>query len=112
MYQDRVCSLGDGLPSVQGGDETVHLQALLVPQGVPASALVQVEVCQVAITIRDLAGCLVLETAPLLIPKHQLEELVLSYPPWQAPTAQSCSEQAPAHQSPTVEGVEARIDIP
>ena len=79
---------------------------------VSGSGLAQDAVYQLAITVRDRAASRIQERVYLVLPHTQPVTLRLSSLPWQAPTTPPRPEQALDGQLPTVEGVEARIDIP
>ena len=79
---------------------------------VSGSGLAPDVVYQIAVTARSRVGYRILERVSLELLPDQPVALRLSCLPWQAPTALPSSGQALVGQLPTVEGVEARIDIP
>ena len=79
---------------------------------VSGSGLAQDVVYQIAVIARDRVGCRILERVSLELPPDRPAELRLSCLPSQGPTVQLKIEPGLAGLRPTVEGVEARIDIP
>ena len=79
---------------------------------VSGSGLAPGVVYQIAVTARSRVGYRILERVSLALPHTQPVTLRLSSLPSPVPTALPSSGQALVGQLPTVEGVEARIDIP
>lgn len=79
---------------------------------VSGSGLAQGVVYQLAVIARDRVGCRTLEKVSLELQNNQPATLVLSCLPSPDPIVPPSSGQALVGQLPTVEGVEARIDIP
>ena len=79
---------------------------------VSGSGLAQGVVYQLAVIARDRVGCRTLEKVSLELQNNQPATLVLSCLPSPDPTVRLKIEPGLAGLRPTVEGVEARIDIP
>ena len=79
---------------------------------VSGSGLAPGVVYQIVVTARSRVGYRILERVSLALPHTQPVTLRLSSLPSPVPTAPPSSGQALVGQLPTVEGVEARIDIP
>ena len=79
---------------------------------VSGSGLAPGVVYQIAVTARDRVGSRILERVSLELPPDQPVTLRLSCLPSQAPTVQLMTVPELSGLLPTVEGVEARIDIP
>ena len=79
---------------------------------VSGSGLAPGVVYQIAVTARSRVGYRILERVSLELLPDRPVVLKLSCLPSPVPTALPSSGQALNGQSPTVEGVEARIDIP
>lgn len=79
---------------------------------VSGSGLAPGVVYQIVVIVQDPFESHILERVSLELLPDQPVTLRLSSLPWQAPTAPPSSGQALVGQLPTVEGVEARIDIP
>ena len=79
---------------------------------VSGSGLAPGVVYQIAVTARSRVGYRILERVSLALLPDRPVVLKLSCLPSPVPTALPSSGQALNGQSPTVEGVEARIDIP
>lgn len=92
--------------------DTSHPSAGHVTITVSGSGLAPGVVYQIAVTARSRVGYRILERVSLELPPDQPVTLRLSCLPLLDPTAPPMPERAPAGQSPTVEGVEVRIDIP
>ena len=79
---------------------------------VSGSGLAPGVVYQIVVTARDRVGSRILERVSLELPPDQPVTLRLSCLPSQAPTVQLMTVPELSGLLPTVEGVEARIDIP
>lgn len=100
------------LPVGQGQVGTSHPLPDHATITVSGSGLAQDVVYQIAVTARSRVGCCILERVSLELPPDRPAELRLSCLPSQGPTVQLKIEPGLAGLRPTVEGVEARIDIP
>lgn len=99
-------------PVGQGQVGTSHPSPDHATITVSGSGLAPGVVYQIAIIVQDPFESHILERVSLELLPDQPVALRLSCLPWQAPTALPSSGQALVGQLPTVEGVEARIDIP
>ena len=98
--------------AVQDRAETAHPLPSHAEITVSGSGLAPDAVYQLALTVRDRAASRIQERVYLALPHNRHVTLRLSCLPSLDPTAPPMPERAPAGQSPTAEGVEARIDIP
>ena len=92
--------------------DTSHPSAGHVTITVSGSGLAPGVVYQIAVTARSRVGYRILERVSLELPPDQPVELRLSCLPLPVPTVRPDFGQVLAGLQPTVEGVEARIDIP
>ena len=99
-------------PVGQGQASTTHPSPDHATITVSGSGLAPGVVYQIVVTARDRVGSRILERVSLELPHTQPVTLRLSSLPSPVPTALPSSGQALVGQLPTVEGVEARIDIP
>lgn len=100
------------LPVGQGQASTSHPLPDHATITVSGSGLAPDVVYQIVVTARVRVGCRILERVSLELPPDRPVALRLSCLPLPDPTALPSSGQALVGQLPTVEGVEARIDIP
>ena len=100
------------LPVGQGRVGTSHPLPDHATITVSGSGLAQDVVYQIAVTARSRVGCCILERVSLELLPDRPVELRLSCLPSLVPTAPPNFGPVLAGLQPTVEGVEARIDIP
>ena len=99
-------------PVGQGQVGTTHPSPDHATIIVSGSGLAPGVVYQIVVTARDRVGSRILERVSLELPPDQPVTLRLSCLPSQAPTVQLMTVPELSGLLPTVEGVEARIDIP